>query len=353
MTTNAANRSVSRSIALNMTIRRTALALVLGASATTLLPGSAAHAATTCRGLPATVEASSGTVVGTPGNDVIVVSGTVTSVDADEGDDVICLVDNHKLGDYRTWLVVDAGAGDDVVDASEAGAKSDTVLGLGADLFSGSAFRELVQVGGVADVSTGSGKDGLSVGPGAVVRARLGAGDDTMGFDTSYAGPGSEFVMGGGRDRLVVEDVWDSPGAGETSLVADLTKGFMEWRDVRSTLRGAEDVSAVARRIVVRGSSRANRFFSLGCDVTFRGRAGDDFFSMKTIGILDTQPFTCSAEEVRRAFGNRGDDYLGGGRSHDVLIGGPGRDKAHGGPAGDDVCIAEIIAGKGCDPQSH
>ena len=122
----------------------------------------------------------------------------------------------------------------------------------------------------------------------------------------------------------------------------------MEWHGVTSVLLGAENIRGVARRIRVRGDEGPNSFSSFGCDVTFRGGAGDDSSLMRTIGIADTQPFTCKPGEVRRAYGNAGDDFLGGGRSHDVLIGGPGRDKAHGGPAGDDVCIAEIVAGKGC-----
>lgn len=341
-----------------MTIPKTVLALLLATPVTTLLPGSAAaHAATTCRGLPATIEASSGVVTGTPGNDVIVVSGTVIKVDAGEGHDVVCLVDNVKLAEGDR-LDVNAGAGDDVVDASRAGFASDTTLGLGADQFLGSAFRDRVSVGwegdvGPDDVRTEAGNDVLSVGPGNVVLARLGAGNDVVGFSTSYAGPGSEFLMGGGRDRLGFSDAWDAPGSGETSLVADLTKGYVKWRDVTSTVRSAEDIWATARRIVVRGTSAANWFWSVGCDVTFRGRGGADDFLMTTTVAIDHQPFRCEAGEVRRAFGNRGDDFLRGGRGHDVLIGGPGRDKAHGGSAGDDVCIAEIVAGKGCDPQSH
>jgi Ca2+-binding RTX toxin-like protein len=111
---------------------------------------------------------------------------------------------------------------------------------------------------------------------------------------------------------------------------------------------GAEDLGAVVRQIVVRGTDAPNDLYSMGCDVTFRGRGGPDSVLMKTTGIGDEQPFTCAAGEFRRAFGQGGRDHLRGGRGHDELFGGPGRDTVYGGPAGDDVCVAEVVTGRGC-----
>jgi hypothetical protein len=151
-----------------MTTSTKALALVLGASALTLLPTTTAHAAGTCHGQPATIEASSGDVTGTPGNDVIVVSGTVRYVDAGAGDDLVCLVDTVKLPGRNRQIFVASGAGDDQVDASAAGAETSIRLGPGADSFLGSGYRDYVQVGtagaslaapgdpGPYDVSTGT-----------------------------------------------------------------------------------------------------------------------------------------------------------------------------------------------------
>jgi Ca2+-binding RTX toxin-like protein len=342
-----------------MTTLTKTLALVLGASALTLLPSSTAQAAGTCLGQPATIEASSGDVAGTPGNDVILVSGTVRYVDAGDGDDLICLVDTTELA-FRRTIFVDTGAGDDGVDALAAGAETGIRLGPGADSLTGSAFADYVRVGTVGatlqdpgdpgpyEVKTGRGKDTLIVDVGASVDASLGGGADGMLFHSVEGAPASQVDMGRGRDGAAFEDDWETAGAGETTLRVDLTRDLMDWHGVRSVLLGAENVRGTARRIRVRGDSGPNSFFSFGCDVVFRGGAGEDRTTMKTIGIADTQPFTCKPGEFRRAYGNGGDDYLGGGRSHDVLIGGPGRDKAHGGPGGDDVCIAEIVAGKGC-----
>ncbi len=70
-------------------------------------------AAATCHGLPASIEASSGKVVGTAGRDVIVVSGSVTRVDAADGDDVVCVVG------VKHAVRVSAGAGDDIVNTEK------------------------------------------------------------------------------------------------------------------------------------------------------------------------------------------------------------------------------------------
>ena len=331
----------------------------MSVSALTLLPSSSAHAAATCLGQPATIEASTGDVTGTPGGDVIVVSGDVRFVDAGEGDDLVCLAGTTKLSGRRT-IFVSTGAGTDQVDASAAGAATSSRLGPGMDSFTGSAFADYVQVGtpsasldapgdpGPFTVTTGGGSDTLLLEVGAVVDADLGRGQDGMRFRAAEGAQGSRIDLGAGQDSIAFEDEWEDEGAGETTLLVDLTRDVAEWHGVRSVLTGAENIRGVARRIRVRGDERPNAFYSYGCDVVFRGGAGNDRTSMRTIGAADTQPFRCRPREVRKAYGNSGDDFLGGGRSHDVLVGGPGRDKAHGGPAGDDICIAEIVAGKGC-----
>ena len=56
---------------------RRGVALALVAPVVSLLPTTTAHAASTCQGLPATIEGSTGAVTGTAGPDVIVVTGSV------------------------------------------------------------------------------------------------------------------------------------------------------------------------------------------------------------------------------------------------------------------------------------
>jgi hypothetical protein len=251
-------------------------------ASTVLLPNASANAAATCQGRPATIEASTGEVTGTSGPDVIVVSGDVTKVDARAGDDLVCLVDTVAVGDEYSWLSVIAGAGDDVVDTAAAGARSYTDPGAGSDTFVGGPSDEGVDLRaedpGTDDVSTG-------------------AGDDAVYFGDSPAGVVGTFDLGVGTDLVWVEDDWDIPRSGETTLVIDLVGEEMTWRDATSTVRGAENVHGAARRVVVRGSAAANRVWVMGCVVTLKGGAGDDRLVTKTYGQLDTQPYSCRAKD--------------------------------------------------------
>ena len=327
---------------------RRGVALVLVAPVATLLPTSTAHAASTCHGLPATIEASTGTVTGTPGDDVIVVTGSVERVSAEDGDDLVCLVGTGKN------ISVDPGAGDDEVDASSAGARTTTLLGPGADSFTGSAFTDYVMAGpgvpnvvladpGPYRVATGAGRDFLDVRPGAVVDAHLGKGADSMNFHSADGVPASQVDLGGGRDMARIEDYLDDPGAGDTSLRVDLTRDLLVWHGVTSMLRGAENISGAAKRIVLHGNRGRNEFWAHGCDVVLKGAAGDDVLSLH-IPKADVSPgIPCSPNRLR-AYGNAGDDRLQGWRRDDVLIGGPGRDAAFGG-GGRDRCEAERTQG--------
>src|SRR3712207_8807042 len=68
---------------------------------------SPAQAAGTCQGMAATIESSGGTVTGTPGDDVILVTGPA-DVNALEGHDVICMAEGTLL----------AGPGDDRIEVT-------------------------------------------------------------------------------------------------------------------------------------------------------------------------------------------------------------------------------------------
>jgi hypothetical protein len=342
---------------------RRGVALALVAPVVSLLPTSTAHAASTCQGLPATIEGSTGIVTGTPGPDVIVVTEYVTRVSAEDGDDLICLVGTSKLPGDRIFIYVDPGEGDDVVDASAAGANTNTYLGPGADSFTGSPFSDYVTAGtpvccpsvgttgdpGPDQVRTGSGRDNLQVRPGDTLDAHLGKGVDGLGFISSYAGPDSQFDLGAGSDGASFADQWDDPGAGETSLVVDLTRDLVSWRGVASTLRDAENIYGAALNVVLHGNREPNTLTGHGCDVVIKGAGGDDSLRLSS-ATEDAAPGirACSPDRLR-AYGNAGDDYLRGGYRHDVLIGGPGLDSAFGGPDGQDRCEAERKWGKGCE----
>ena len=339
---------------------RRGVALALVAPVVSLLPTSTAHAASTCQGLPATIEASTGTITGTGGPDVIVVTGSVGRVSAGDGDDLICLVGTSKLPGFRIFIQVDPGDGDDVVDASAAGAHTSTVLGSGADSFTGSAFNDAVFAGtevplgttgdpGPDQVTTGPGRDYLQVRSGDTIDAHLGKGADSLIFHSAYAGPDSHFDLGAGSDGASFEDHWEDPGAGETSLVVDLTRDFVNWHGVSSSLRHAENIWGAALNIVLQGNREPNNLTGHGCDVVIKGAAGNDsLFLSSATGTTQPGVYGCPINRLL-AYGNAGDDYLRGGFRHDVLIGGPGLDSAFGGRDGRDRCEAERTWGKGCE----
>jgi Ca2+-binding RTX toxin-like protein len=342
--------------------------LLLVAPLAALLPTTAAHAVSTCHGEPATIEGSAGPVTGTPGNDVIVVTGKVTTVAAGDGDDLVCVVDNRKLGGPKKWLEIDAGYGDDEIDASAARAKTRAYLPAGADSYLGSDLNDEVTLGidpssvwtftrdaGPFHVLTGDGKDELRMAVGAVVDADLGRGADDLVFQPSlssesvYAGPDSTFDLGAGLDRAFFQDWWESPGGNyQTALVVDVPRERLTWWGVESTLRGVEGVFGAARRAVLRGTARDNTFSVDGCNVLLKGAGGDDrLYSSNYAG--EDGPSCHLAGSIRHhLYGGTGDDYLVGTAGHDVFIGGPGYDLADGSRGGHDRCEVERSWGKGC-----
>ena len=97
-------------------------ALITGALLTSA-PSTASAGGETCQGLPATIVGTGPSVVGTPGDDVIV-AGTAAAVSAGDGNDTICVSSPNVVR-------VDAGLGDDTI-ASD-GAGHEVVTGLGRD----------------------------------------------------------------------------------------------------------------------------------------------------------------------------------------------------------------------------
>ncbi len=95
-------------------------------------------------------------------------------------------------------------------------------------------------------------------------------------FSSAHAGPDSQFDLGAGRDGAGFQDHWEDPGAGDTSLVVDLTRDLVKWHGVTSTLRNAENIRGAAQHIVLHGNHVRNKLSGHGCDVVINGAAGDD-----------------------------------------------------------------------------
>ncbi len=269
--------------------------LLLAATVVTglVLPADApASASSVCSVFTPTISASSGAVAGTSGDDVVVVSGSVTQVDTLEGDDVVCLADTTAL------VTVHTGSGNDEVTAAASSRTS---------------------------ISTGAGDDYVNAGRTGV---DTGSGDDTIDFFVPYGEP-SDLNLGKGDDTI-------RAGAFRTAIV-DLAAREITLDGVSSPLHHAEDVEVVARRVVVEGDGDDNSIRAGGCRVDLSGGAGNDSLAMVDMSI--SGPSHCGTRRAQET-GGPGSDQLRGYGGDDLLVGGPGRDYAYG-AGGRDHCVAE------------
>lgn len=251
-----------------------------------------------CRGKPATiVDVDGGRVVGTKGDDVIVVDTppgrSSPYVRGRAGNDTICL--SGRTIDDGYGSIVDAGKGDDAVEVrttdeqdriSIANAETvDIVLGAGGAKGDSIDFKGIV---GAGTVTTQSG-----------------------GLLTAY-----------GMEDVVMEGGIVAVDAGSKGLAVS---GF-------SSVRG------FAPRVRLEGQDGADRLLGKACHLMLSGGRGPD--RLVANPRRSFVPFSC-AGRTTTLLGLRGDDRLIGGRYTDVLIGGPGRDSANGG-RGQDRCLAEF-----------
>jgi Ca2+-binding RTX toxin-like protein len=293
-----------------VTLRTAAAGLLLVASLTLVAAAApASYAAATCQGRPATIEAASGTVTGTEGNDVIVTTGPDATVHALGGDDLVCVAGGQ----------VSTGDGDDtVVSTAHAGQLTEVSLEGGSDFYTNvRAGRSRVHV---ADVTK--------------VRVDLGPGGGDVWLDpTSTAGTGR--VDFGPREGHLF-------AFGETEAHVDLEHG-RAGVDHLLEIRIADvyDASARGARVRVTGNAFKNVLAASGCDVVIRGGDGRDVLHRTGGGSHRPAP-TCPRRGFRSLLkGGAGPDRLFGRGSNDVLMGGPGRDVAYG-RGGRDRCRAEV-----------
>ena len=306
-------------------------------------PGSL-KAAATCQGRPATIEGNVPTLVGTPGNDVIVAGGDVHHVVAGEGDDVICVVE-----DYRKRLDVQAGPGADIVDTTAATTHVVAKMGTGVDTFVGGphldeVFLDQEPAGSTAVdvVQTGDGGDVLQSE--STVDADLGPGDDFYIGEFTEGQGSSRVLLGRGNDVLrldmgVAEHLRATSHSsrsqtGAARLRLDLRTGKLLQGGVESFVTGEEEVIANGPNVWVQGTRGADDVVSGGCRVTMHGSGGHD-------QLAQVKGFDVACGKRRaRLYGEGGPDRLQASVGNDVLIGGPGKDWAYGG-GGRDRCVAE------------
>lgn len=219
-----------------MTPRRS-LALILAAvSAAVLLPvASPASAlslpAPTCGGEPATIVSADPFIVGTPGDDVILATGSSPqNIRGGAGDDVIC---GSPAADR-----IFGGAGDDVIyggsgpDVIDGWTGDDTIYGnLGRDTISGGSGDDHVMGGIGDDTITGNTGTDMLAGGGGSDMVRGGAGSDSLDGgnapDTLEGGAGYDFCRGDAADTMMGDCTIDRTGPAITdfSLPASVRAG--------------------------------------------------------------------------------------------------------------------------------
>jgi Ca2+-binding RTX toxin-like protein len=272
-------------------------------------PVPASYAASTCQGQPATIEAASGTVMGTEGNDVIVTTGPGVAVYAQGGNDLVCVVGGS------VWT----GDGDDSV--------LSTARGRG--------FTEVSLHGGNdAYTNARSGRSRVHVSEVTKVRVDLGPGGGDVWLDpTSTAGSGS-VDFGPEEGHLFA--------SGATEAHVDLerhTAGVDNLLNI--SIDNVYDASASGIYVRMTGNAFKNDLAASGCDVVIRGGDGRDV--LHTIGGgSDRGSPRCPKHGAQSTLrGGAGPDRLWGRASNDLLTGGSGHDVANG-RGGRDRCVAEV-----------
>lgn len=304
--------------------RTASLGAVAALALALLVPtGGAGAAEETCQGRTATIVGTpDGRVVGTPNDDVIVTYGDVT-VDAGDGDDLICV----RPVVSGLVIEIDAGAGDDSVVSEGAMNHSSTDLGPGRDAFVGGGGEDRVEASLDDTIVADAGDDfvNYSIGRGEPLPAVVGTA--TMTRDEGWIK-----VVAPGR-RLTIDGT-----SGKVSLAGEVVTTFAV---------SPRMLFGVAQRVTLVGTPGLDRLGTAACGTSvLRGRGGDD--EIVALGDPATPPRSCGHRRML-AYGGGGDDDIDGTDHADVLRGGGGKDDirgrrgidvADGGP-GRDLCRAE------------
>ncbi|HYJ27074.1 MAG TPA: hypothetical protein VEW73_05125 [Nocardioides sp.] len=169
-------------------------------------------------------------------------------------------------------------------------------------------------------------------------RYYLGGGDDTLLSPDGAGGNKSRYNGEAGDDHI---DLW----AG-TQLRLDLASGQMRMRQDGRTVKARfakfETSRLGAKKLLLRGTKRADQIRFYACRATVRGRAGKDDIASARTGD-DGYLLGCDARTSRiRIHGDGGRDTIRGSRGKDLLVGGPGRDTVNGN-ANRDRCSGEKL----------
>jgi Ca2+-binding RTX toxin-like protein len=302
----------------------TVTASLLLATPLILFAGHAAAEEPTCYGRAATITGS-GSIMGTPGNDVIVGSEEADSIDGAGGNDRICGLGGADeieggLGNDR----INGGPDNDLlvgdvyeVDASAVGGGNDLMQGgPGVDHLIGDSYA--FNPTGIDVDATGGGDDVLRGGPDAdnIVGDSEGATATGAGDDTILSGPG---VDDGGNLEVVLGD-----SVCENSCIGD----------------GGDD----SIRMGTDGGMWAAGDHAGSGNATFEGDGND--FIVGGVGrdvemLFGDNVFVGAVGQgLPSPAGGAGNDILRGRLGPDLLVGQGGADRLNGG-ADEDQCDAE------------
>lgn len=198
------------------------------------------HGRWACRGVPATdVVAADGDFVGTDADEVIVVLGSNSHVQAEGGDDTICVYGNHAAS--HEFSTIFGGDGDDVI------------LGLSGALEAYGDDGEDVLIGNGTEMwfFGGNGSDDLNAA--GATSAIMDGGDwgdritGSPGIDVIQGGQGADGIWGwGGADEIDGGTEDDSIHGGDGFDQLDGGDGWYDrCYDSSSEVNGADIVSCI------------------------------------------------------------------------------------------------------------
>ena len=306
-----------------------------------------------CNGLTATI-AGTGSVTGTPGNDVIVGGPGADAITGAGGNDIICgLNGNDVINDGPGADTVYAGGGTDVInqpatpdagDVLDGGSGVDQVsylarstaltVTLDDNSNDGAAGEGDNVTSTVENVTGGTAGDTLT---GSVANNRLiggnGSGNDTLngggGNDYLSGGDGNDTLRGGDNtDTLLGGNGDDTVDEGTAANGTDLIKGGAGFNKIDYSGR------TTAVTISLTGAPNSGAAGENDKIIAFQwalgGSAGDTIVGHTTNDVLT---------------GNGGDDHLNGNGGQDTIYGGPGADVLNGGNGNDTLDTIDGVNG--------
>ena len=169
-------------------------------------------------------------------------------------------------------------------------------------------------------------------------RIAMGGGADTLLLgDENVGARGSRYIGGPGEDHVAL---WAGKRL-DLDLQRERIKTVPAGSTFRSTFTDFETQLVGAKKLVLKGTRKADELRFYACKATVKGRGGADDIRQSRGDDYFEGGLRCNPQRFR-LFGGGGKDTLRGSRGRDLLVGGPGRDTISGN-AGRDTCSGEKL----------